>query len=447
MPSTPVFPDFKVLKEKLASKRAAARARSSSTTRELEIGSPMLISSSIDDLNLIPLAVYQPSPAPSPRPSPGIWTPATRSVPSIRREFCPLGSHPVDANEVHDPNISELPAEDVNRIQRRRSHVPSAIISSEFRLGQGRIRANSTDTRRTQHYLFSNDPWLSSPKLQEEFEAHNQLVDDDTPAAPTLQRHASYLDLPQVCERPTSSHATDFGNSLRQVPLEKELPALPQYIKPPPLFVYNRISTIPVAIEQAQEVAELEQPDHEESFMNGFQQNARSHFSTWSSHSFAASYPTSDDEVVQSPTFSSLTSDCSGSPRRFSSRFSFAEQADESKRITITFGSEDDVEEEHVHASYLSSTPPQLGDLRISSFGSDLFNLDIQHSDATPRRQAACFGLGFQYSLPEDETDSKITLTSPTLQQEPTIKSQRGSSVSQLNALMADFAFLGESVI
>jgi hypothetical protein len=103
------------------------------------------------------------------------------------------------------------------------------------------------------------------------------------------------------------------------------------------------------------------------------------------------------------------------------------------------------------------ATAPQLSELRISTFNSDLFSPnsdDNDDKDATmpdnassrrsSRRQATCFGLGlgtFQYSLPEDETTSKSTITAPT---EPTIRcTQRESSVTQL---MADFAFLGEAV-
>jgi hypothetical protein len=94
---------------------------------------------------------------------------------------------------------------------------------------------------------------------------------------------------------------------------------------------------------------------------------------------------------------------------------------------------------------FLSATPPRLDDVRISAFGTDLFSLDIQHADSAPRRQAACFGLGFQYSLPDDDTTSKTTITASSLRPEPSV--QRESSLSQLNGLINDFAYLGEAVL
>jgi hypothetical protein len=111
-----------------------------------------------------------------------------------------------------------------------------------------------------------------------------------------------------------------------------------------------------------------------------------------------------------------------------------------------------EVQQERTHTPYLSSTPPQLNELRISTFGSNLFSLDTHvprsetSSRRSSRRQGACFGLGFQYSLPEDETTSKTTLTNDESEQrlERTISVQRESSMS---ALMEDFGFLGDAVI
>lgn len=448
MPSTPIFPDFRVLKEKLASKRSASRTRSGSNTRELEIGAPVLISSTVEDLNLIPLSVYHQSPSVSPRVAPAPSPQITRSLPSIRRDFCPLGSHPIETIEESICTLAELPADHGLGLWRRRSHVPSTVISSEFRVDHGRIRSNSADTRRTQHYLFSNDPWLSSPKLQEQFELPDRVVDDDTPPAPTLQRQTSHLDLPVTSERPTSSHGHDCGQSLRQLPLDKDLPALPQHLTPAPLFVCDSptLSQWPI-IEPQQHFEETKDVEEVENIEDAYAQNTRSHFSTWSSDSFAYSSPTSDDEAVLSPTFSSLASNCS-SPQMSSVQYSFADPKDTPKCTTSFYESADAiVEDEDTHSTYLSSTPPQLDGLRISTFSPDLFSLDIQHTETAPRRQAACFGLGFQYSLPEDETTSKTTITGSTLQREPTITNSRESSVSQLSTLMVDFAFLGEAVI
>ncbi|KAJ4373216.1 hypothetical protein N0V83_003509 [Neocucurbitaria cava] len=452
MPSTPIFADFKVLKEKLASKRS----RSGSKPKELEIGSPVLISTTNEELNLIPLPVYQPVPAPSSRvPSPAT-TPTIRPVPTIKKEFSPLASHPVDPDNDSLFEFIESRTAKECAIRRRRSHVISTVVTSEFKIDQGRSRANSADTRRTRHYLFSNDPWLSSPKLQEEFDMQDRFVADDTPSAPILSRPSSFLGLPTSSDRPTSSHGGHRSPNLRQSPLDKELPALPRFLTPAPLFACNSSSSTPVLTEEPQD--ELEEDENTEclhELQMQFQEKPRSHFSTWSSDSIAYSCPASDDDAVQSPTFSSLTSDCSDidTPQDQSVRYSYVEQtssSDDDKRTpTIQAIDTDSSSSDEANTTYLSATPPQLDNLlRISTFGSDLFSLDIQHTDTTPRRQAACFGLGF-YTLPDDETTSKTTITDAdvSLHNAPTVNVQRESSMSQLNKLMDEFAFLGDAVI
>lgn len=178
-------------------------------------------------------------------------------------------------------------------------------------------------------------------------------------------------------------------------------------------------------------------------------------FSTWSSDSITFSSPTSDEDAVHSPTFSSLTSNCSemGSPQRLSARFSISDyMVDQDEESAIKHEKEDDEQnqeaEEASTQTYLSTSPPQLDQLRLSGFGSSLFNIDIRATDSTSRRQVSCFGLGFQgYKLPEDEVGSQATLTKDTLPPEPTIKHGRESSVSHFEKLMNDFGYLGDSVL
>jgi hypothetical protein len=171
-----------------------------------------------------------------------------------------------------------------------------------------------------------------------------------------------------------------------------------------------------------------------------------SHFSTWSNDLAYDSYSTSDDEAATSPTFSSLTSDFSdtGSPQRHSMRYSFAGPAYSDD------GNQDADEAPADAQNYcLSATPPRLDSLRISAFGPDLFNLDLQRVDAKPRRQAACFGLCFEgYSLTEDKTAPRTTIVAKsTLLPQHAVNVKRESSVSQLEKLMDDFSYLGESVV
>jgi hypothetical protein len=413
MPSTPLFADFRGLKDKIASKRTSSRSRSSSKSRELEIGSPVLVSSTVGDLNLIPLASYRASATSAPREA-SSKTSSSRSIPTIRKQFSPLGSHPVQRDVV--VGRTELAVEAPTPIRRRRSHVPSTIITSEFKLAQGRIRANSADTRRTQHYLFSNDPWLSSPKYENSVESFDAT---DSPL-PTLQRPARTLAPP---ERPTSSHGGS-SPSLRLTPSDKDLPELPRYA------TSLACNDVPVELPAEDLLQEDDDEEEDDGVLSDIiteyedQPHSQSHFSTWSTDSLRYN---SDNSVIHSPTFSSLTSNDS--------------DPDIPEYQSLHFMP-------HPQSSTDSAPPPRLEDLRISTpprladfaFGSDLFALDIQHADSAPRRQAACFGLGFQYSLPEDETTSKTTITQVA---EPGVQVQRESSMS----LMDEFGFLGGAVI
>ena len=437
MPSTPLFPEFKGLKEKLTSKRSASRSRSSSETHELEIGQPVLVSSTVKDQNLIPLASYRGPPGYSPKERRSRSAPTARTLPAIRKEFSPLGSHPVDPKR--DPVFAGTKAQAKRRsVRRPRSQVPSTVVESEFKLGPGRTRANSADTRRTRHYLFSNDPWLSSPRLEQASVVDFAKAGRAVPPAPLLQR-PTLLAPPSDNERPTSSHG-DSRPSFRLTPVDKDLPDLPRYLTPAPLFACNMASDEEVIDESVDDsvdgaVEEIEEVEEEDDVLGDlilqYEPKPSSHFSTWSSDSLAYSCPTSDDEAVLSPTFSSLSSD-GGSPPRLSLRYSFAEPNDPIQTSSIG----------ETPTDYLS---PIIDDLRVSKFGPDLFNLDIQHADSAPRRQAACFGLGFQYSLPANDTTSKATITQDALHPGPDV--QRDSSVSQLGRLMDDFGYLGDAVI
>lgn len=481
IPSTPLFADFKALKDKLASKRATSRNRSGSKTKELEISSPVLVSGG-EELNLIPLSVYRPS-VESIRETPAENTPL-HSLPSLRRKFSPLASHPVDPDLDSVFGPAELPVIE-ERPTRRRSHVPSTVVTSEFQVEQSRIRANSADTRRTRHYLFSNDPWLSSPRFQHDTQEDDYVVEDDTPSAPVLSRPSSYLGGPASDERPASSCGKLGNTTFRKSLLDKELPALPRYLIPAPLYACNRTDgeRSPEGLED-----EFEEPDDDErldNFSTQFQQKARSHFSTWSNDSIALSSPiseTHDDEIVFSPTLSSLTSsdiDIDTS-QGLLIRYSYTEPASTSTsnrtsqlvpEIQHTTPDDSDEEEEEVEdqdSPYRLSTPPQLDELRISTFCSDLFSTTPSSpppseplfsdtaSRRSSRRQAACFGLGFQYSLPttDDETTGKHSLSgadtaahAERILHQRSVSLHRESAISRLDALMEDFAFLGDAVV
>ncbi|KAF3041168.1 hypothetical protein E8E12_009451 [Didymella heteroderae] len=450
LPSTPLFADFKDLKDRFASKRARSRSRSSSDVREMQISAPVLISTTADGV----LPAFQPTAPCSPRnfSRPQRSSPPPLSIPTITKDFLPLSFHPVDLFTDAQPFIAELPANETP-VQRRRSYVPPAIVSDGFDVEPGRNRANSADTSRTRRSRYATDPWVSSPKFQHEFESRIQQAREVQffKPAPVLKRPVPFL-VSTTEERPSSSYGGSRSTTLRKTPLQKDLPALPRYLTPAPLFASKTSSSeVITPIEEADTEdtvtdAILSAYENNEEPIVQISEKQRSHFSTWSSFD---SCVTSDDDGAASPTSSSATSVSSdaGSPLRQSIGYSFAESAfNKAQTTTINEEDEDD------YATDRASTPPQLdlNTLRLSamSFSSDLFNLDIQQPETMPRRQAACFGLGFQgYSLPEDESKSKETIQSEATLRPKRVSVQRESSTSQLDMLMDDFSYLGDAVV
>lgn len=450
LPSTPLFTDFKDLKEKFASKRVRSRSRSSSDVREMQISAPVLVSTTADGV----FPTCGPTPPRSPmdfsRPQRTVSPPL--SIPTITRDFSPLTSHPVDTSANTQFFIAELPANEIP-VQRRRSCIPSTVVSDAFDVEPGRHRANSADTRRTKRSPYANDPWNSSSGFTREFDSEIQQAREVQffKPAPVLRHPGLSLTAPAVDERPSSSYGGPLRSALRDTVLEKGLPVPPRH------STYNTaISEGITPIEEPSEVSAVTDDilqayeDEEEPFMQ-ISEKQRSHFSTWSSFD---SYATSDDEGITSPTFSSVTSVSSdtGSPVRQSTRYPYGDYAFTKAQHTVTIAEVDEEQDDLENNNDRTSTPPQLEleTLRLSmvSFSSDLFNLDIQRPEAMPRRQAACFGLGFQgYSLPEDESKSKETIQSESTLRPKRISVHRESSTSQLDMLMDDFSYLGDAVV
>ncbi|KAF2466322.1 uncharacterized protein BDR25DRAFT_328053 [Lindgomyces ingoldianus] len=413
--SNAVFSDFRGLKDKFtSSKRSASSGRLPWNIRDVQIGAPTLISTTAEDMNLVPL---------SSRPEPQTSSSLPLPVAERMKEFSPLGSHPVDPLTDFDFGFSDTTSKaEESQCRRPRSHVP-----------RGRARANSSDTRRTKHYVYPNEPWLSSPVLCQSPEAERVAF--------------KFLPVPQQPQRPTSSHGSDRSLSLHQSPLlnkNKDLPALPRYLVPAPLFACN---------ENGEE--ETHQPHVT------VNTDISSHFSVWSTGSATFSSPASDSDIIHSPTFSSLTSESSeiDTPHRFSNHFLHGEQIYPNKHqdsSLVDTAAEEAVDHRDIpQPSTLTlnsnfDNHPVLH-LDVPSFGQSLFQLDIHHSDTGSRRQAACFGLsGFQgYSLPNEENASQCTITKLKTKEtpEPEINTTPRTSVSQLSRLMSDFGYLGEAVV
>jgi hypothetical protein len=221
-------------------------------------------------------------------------------------------------------------------------------------------------------------------------------------------------------------------------------------LTPAPLFACKDLSPVNLTEETLDEEERVEDEEDEvlSDLITQYQDKPRSHFSTWSSESMMYNHATSDDEATNSPTFSSLASNYSdaGSPPRLSRRYSDIESRSGFGNGLVMLEQHAETQQEEFAAERISVTPPRLGDLHISTFGPDLFNLDIQHADAAPRRQAACYGLGVHYSLPDDiDISGKTTSSETALGIEPNV--QRESSLSQLNGLIDDFAYLGDAVV
>ncbi|KAF2715435.1 hypothetical protein K504DRAFT_446296 [Pleomassaria siparia CBS 279.74] len=444
-PRGAVYTEFKGLKDRfVASKRSV-----SPNQRELQIGAPVLVSSTAEDVDLIPLSRTSASlrrprtPLPPSPPSPA-------AIATLMREYSPLGSHPVEPRQDFDCGFSDHASSDVNQPSRRsRSRPSSNVITLEQNLVTGRARANSADTRRTRHYLSPNEPWVSTPKNQDRFE--NELA-----PAPVLQRPAM-LEPPSTEDRPSSRNGGDRSPSLRRFPIniDKDLPPLPQYLVPAPLYTCSPVQPSPqVAQDEEEQIQQLdtelvplpeleqiEEFDPKKEFENRLVTEKRGHFSTWSTESSTLSIAsTNEDDAINSPTFSSLPSDY-GSPERTSEPFTHGDQ---------TYDLSDKDLEDSILSS-LSSSPPQLSldPLHISTFGSGLLNMNMQihHDGSAPRRQAVVFGLGFQgYSLPDDETEGQSSLVKMPSREEPAIVNSRVSSVSHLSKMMNEFGYLMDAV-
>jgi hypothetical protein len=447
-----VFAEFKGLKDRLvATKRSANPLQ-----QELQIGVPTLVSTTAEVLDLVPLSRTSKSLRRAPQTSSSLPPPVTAKV---MREFSPLGSHPIEPMQDFDFGFSQRASSDEKRSSRRYHSRASSATTSSGRLSSGRARASSLDVRRTRHFLSPNEPWVSTPRPHQTFNA-------EAGPAPMLQRPSGSLEPPSMDDRPSSRHGADMDLSLRGslLDVEKDLPPLPRYLVPAPLFAYNGTTPTPGLVDREEGLVQVPEQGHDEQCSEEVveplrepvieaedlckieDEKYRSHFSTWSTESSTFSVPTTDEDATHSPTFSSFTSDSSdmgGSPQRISGPFTHGDQV---------YDSNDNGLSESFFGASPPSSPPKLSlkSLHISSFGPSLLNLNVDGNRprSAVHRQVACFGLGFQgYSLPEDETESQTTITKIASREEPAVVNGRESSVSHLEKLMSEFGYLGDALL
>jgi hypothetical protein len=442
--SSPISLDLKSLKENTTTSKRPADARDvkpSVNVRGLQIGTPVLISTTAEGMHVVPLPSQVGHVSPSS---------VSARIKSRMKDFSPLGSHPVDASSHLATSLAPYRGRTSERL---RSHTHSNAKAS-MKIPEGRVRANSADTRRTKHYhLCPNEPWASSPRLPD----CPVVVEKPVPVLQrptlTIEPPSNYTDI-----RPMSRHGPQKSSSLRNTPLDKDLPALPRYLVPAPLFACNSTATNPVA--RASPPSEPSEETHEFSRPPSPHER-KSHFSTWSADSVAFSSSASEASPTNSPTSSSSTSTSSapGSPRRDSRPLSFAtRQCQTSPQFSKgrpEFGPKtDDTILFPTRSSEVATAAPfPLPTIPLISI-----EPTVTISETTQRRHAACFG-GYpgptlsQFSLAEAQTDATnspaTTNTkglSSTYGGRPSIHFKRSSSTSQLEQLMSDFAFLGQVV-
>jgi hypothetical protein len=426
---TLVLNEFKGLKEKLATR--GTRSGSTKDIQEMQIGNPTLVSTTAEDIRIVPLPgrPSPPPPPPLPSTSPAVHNlqPAHVLPPAISakiQEFSALGSHPV--NPVNDLNIvMPTGAQSQTGRYRSRSETPKTAPVEMPALLSG-MRANSSETRRTK--VFCNEPWVASPALSQ------QVMKAPPQEPPALLRSWLSSESSFQDARPTSSYGGDRSSCLRKLPFDKnkKLPEIPESFSPAPFLLSST----------TREKVEENRTQDNESLHVRVDSEQSSHFSLWSEDSTAFSSPTSEDDPARSPTLSYSSCSEVEFPTQRSTRPSII-QEDESEEEESDL--DDDLEEPRT--STISADPPRLSDFRLSAFGSTLFSLDLQDLETTPNRQAACIGLGFQgYQLPENETASKTTLTESRISSGRVVRHDRESSTTQMDNLGDDFRFLGHSV-
>lgn len=252
-------------------------------------------------------------------------------------------------------------------------------------------------------------------------------------------------------ERPQSRHGGVQGNTILKKPLtDKELPELPRYLKPAPLFACHSPSIPDFPDVEAEEEEEIDNSSIIDAYGG-----PSSRFSAWTLDSTALTSPT---DQGNSPTFSSFTTNGSedGMGRYDSEKVDKDCEHHELQTEDIVEEEERDEDEDKA---------PKL-QLRDSALSPHLFQLDIQRPESAPRRQAAVFGLpdNLKYlSLADDEDDDKNVSppSVPVEHQSSSVVAEKDIRVSataprlpsttisfmRLDQLASEFGYLSEAVI
>lgn len=371
--------------------------------RNLEIGRPILVSSTAADVDAPP-SQSPPETSSSLPPRLGLKL----------REFSPLNSHPVDMRSDLDLTSSNSCDSQEPASNRPRSY-SGATSHNELSHFEAPKRANSSTIRRSREFSMSklNMESIGSTGSSQE-------------------------------ERPVTRHGGSAASSIRKFPsVDKDLPELPRYLVPAPLFACGQSTIATESAEKQEEEEEEVEAIHY--FPDAHFGNTISRFSAWTIESSTFDAP--EDDAIHSPTFSSFTTSSTGidTPQRFSCAFVHGDQiCDEDQNAGAD--EEDEKESYSLHSSsgshHLHLDSPSLN---------PLFHLDIHRPDTAPRRQAAVFGISKELrhlTLSDERIGSdSSTIRELTCLPDSPIDSNTVTSASQLDSLMNEFGYLGQAVL
>lgn len=450
--------DTSKLRRPASAENERGRSRHARNVRELRISPPILIGSTSERQNLMPLKT-------SGFPKSSLSSPI--SPMTVKGHgFSPLRCHPVDA----EIDFS-FPNESIQGVQppakRDQSQTSLSSVKPEFVLG--RERASSTGRKRTSSPRKVRSPSqsetiyhrrsLSIGRVREPSPLRNAVIFDEPMQIPEEIKEVknedeaaaemASLSLSPLApshsidtQRPPSYQKDDLDPAKRSKPLlDKDLPALPSYLVPEPLF--RQVETSEVDGDNLMKDEQMSQSE------------PSSNISLWADTSAALTSPSLDGDGVNSPTFSCLTTGSSDidTPERLSDQFATG--------IDIFYhvdgegrGNEHFNDPSDRHESATSESPALLE----SPLGPNFFKIDIKRPESAPRRHAACFGLLDRfhgYSLPDDQSVSDGARAKPPMlsnfenpiPSESQINAEADPAVSQLEHLMNEFGYLGEAVL
>lgn len=426
--------------------RGGDRGRTSvrSSRREFEISSPVLISRTDADRPCVPVQRGRAS-----RSSSGSRMPARPG------ELSPLRSHPVDpiadlpfayqtigtVGELPtipdcDESLSEADDNGLFTLDNYSSRT-SAESRYSFKSMESHGRSRSLSTGRVRepsplrHCILVDDEVDIPDDIREaehEDDAGSSVPEEETTSQP--QQSSPNFSRP----RPFTRQEVAASPIINLAVLNKDLPDLPSYLIPEPLRIRTRETP-----------AETPTPEAEE------EPESRSHFSVWSTTSVTMASFSSDDGLVSSPTYSSLTESSSGAltPPRFS------------HNDILDYYS---LDLDHHDPDGQQERAPTEATPRVAHATEALAHA---HTDFNGiRRPSTSASLSFDhlpgrfqgYSLPASDAASSATLTKtpsnvsafvrpespPLLTSQPAEPGQE--PLSQMEQLMKEFSFLGTAL-